>query len=133
MSDSLADIDLNIPDISHKYDSFLHTNGVPYVFLEAPISILDEKIPEGANWSAKEDGQKTVGEYSILKKVSLDGSKVVIALCAMEAPTYRKPAITYDDVQDWETWLNTKGYTIENFLTIAERNTLLESAAYLAE
>lgn len=129
MSDSLVDIEVT----PHKYESFRHTNGVPYVYLEVPVAFLNEEIPEDANWSAKEDGQKTVGEYSIYQQVSLDGSKVVIALCAMEAPTYRQPILTYDDIQDWETWLNTKGYTIENFLTLTERNTLLESAAYLAE
>ena len=39
----------------HKYDKFLHTNGVAYAFLEVPVSFLNEVIPEEANWSAKED------------------------------------------------------------------------------
>jgi hypothetical protein len=74
--------------------------------------------------------QKTVSEYTLNKQVSLDGTKVIIALAAMEADTYRTPAVTYDDLQDWETWLDTKEYTIDNWLTIAERNTLLASEAY---
>ena len=45
-------------------------------------------------------------------------------------PTYRVPKFTYDDLQDWETWLDTKGYTIDTWLTIEERNTLLDSADY---
>lgn len=118
----------------HKYDEFLHSNGVPYAYLEVPVVFLEETIPEGANWSAKgteeEPEQKTLGEYTLNKQVSLDGTKVIIALAAMQAETYRTPALTYDDLQDWETWLDTKGYTIDNWLTIAERATLLASEAY---
>lgn len=119
---------------SHKYDKFQHEdNGVPCAFLEVPIAFLDELIPEGANWSAKEDGQKTVGEYSIQRQTSLDGTKVIIELAAMEAETYRTPALTYDDLQDWESWLDTKGYTIDNWLTMEETLALFASTAYTAD
>ena len=128
MSDN--DIDSDIEFTPHKYDKFRHINGVAYAFLETPIAFLDEEIPEGANWSAKEGGQKTLDEYTINKAISNDETKVIFALCAMENPTYRHPALTYDDVQDWETWLNTKGYSIDDFLTIEDRNTLLSSEAY---
>jgi hypothetical protein len=118
----------------HKYDEFLHSNGVPYAYLEVPVALLDETIPEGANWSAKgtedEPEQKTLGEYTLNKHVSLDGTKVIIALAAMQAETYRTPALTYDDLQDWETWFDTKGYTIDSWLTIAERATLFASEVY---
>ena len=128
MSDDNIDDLVGLP--VYKYAKFLHTNGVAYAFLEAPVSILNEEIPEGANWSAKEDGQKTLNEYTINKAISKDETKVIFALCAMEAPTYRTPALTYDDLQDWETWLDTKGYSINDFLTIENRNTLLASEAY---
>jgi|TARA_R100000479_G_C6285302_1_gene164495 hypothetical protein len=125
--------DDNTP-VTHKYDKFVHTNGVAYAFLEAPVSILNEKIPEDANWSNKgtdeEPEQKTLNEYTINKAISKDETKVVFALCAMEAPSYRKPSLTYDDLQDWETWLDTKGYSIDDFLTVEDRNTLLASEAY---
>jgi len=133
MSDILDDI-VTEP---HKYDEFLHSNGVPYAYLEVPVAFLDETIPEGANWSAKgteeEPEQKNVGEYTLNKQVSLDGTKVIIALAAMEAETYRTPALTYDDLQDWETWLDTKSYSINDWLTIAERRTLMASEAYAEE
>ena len=133
MSDILDDI-VTEP---HKYDEFLHSNGVPYAYLEVPVAFLDETIPEGANWSAKgteeEPEQKNVGEYTLNKQVSLDGTKVIIALAAMEAETYRTPAVTYDDLQDWETWLDTKSYSINDWLTIAERRTLMASEAYAEE
>jgi hypothetical protein len=131
MLDDLAEIE------PHKYDKFLHTNGVAYAFLEVPVAFLDEVIPEGANWSAKGDEenpeQKNVGEYSIGKIYSTDNSKVIISLAAMQAETYRTPSLTYDDLQDWETWLNTKSYTIEDFLTIADRATLLAGGDYPTE
>ncbi len=123
--------------IPHRYDKFLHTNGVPYAFLELPVAMLEQQMPDYANWAVEatdEDGNpteiKTLGEYTLSKIFSIDGTKVIIALAAMEAETYRTPALTYDDLQDWETWLDTKGYTIDSWLTIAERATLLASEAY---
>ena len=128
----------NISELEpHKYDKFLHTNGVPYAYLEVPVAFLDEIIPEEANWSNKGDEenpeQKNVGEYSIGKIYSTDNSKVIISLAAMEDETYRTPALTYDDLQDCETWLDTKEYTIEDFLTIADRATLLAGGDYPTE
>jgi hypothetical protein len=55
MSDILDDL---IETEPHKYDEFLHTNGVAYAFLEVPVAFLDETIPEGANWSTKGDGDQ---------------------------------------------------------------------------
>ena len=121
----------------HKYDEFLHTNGVPYAFLEVPVAFLDETIPEGANWSAKgteeEPEQKNVGEYTLGKIYSNDGTNVIITIAAMQAETYRTPVLTYNDLQDWETWLDTKGYTIDDWLTIDERNALLATEAYATD
>ena len=48
----------------------------------------------------------------------------------MQVNTYRSPNMTYDDLQDWETWLGDKGYTIEDFLTIEEYKALLATEAY---
>jgi len=118
----------------HKYDKFLHTNGVPYAFLEVPVAFLNEVIPEGANWSDKGDEenpeQKNVGEYTLGKIYSLDNTKVIITIGATRSVGFRGRSVNYDDVQDWETWLDTKGYTIDDWLTIEERNSLLATEAY---
>ena len=115
----------------NKYDKFLHSNDVPYAYLEVPIAFLSEELPTNATWSAKEDEtQKTIEEYVIWIKKSNDETKAVIGLMATVNPTYRVPKFTKDDLQDWETWLDTKGYSIDNFLTIEERNALLESDDY---
>ena len=125
MSSSVDDV------IIHKYDKFEHPhNRMPYAFLEVPIAFLDEELPEEANWSAKEDGQKTVGEYCLSIIKSLDETKAVIRLTASIEERFRKIRFSIDDLQDWETWLNTKSYTINNFLTISERNTLLKTSDY---
>ena len=124
----------------HKYDKFLHNNGVPYAFLEVPVAFLDQQMPDYANWAVAatdEDGNpteiKTLGEYTIGKVTSIDGTTVVISLAAMQAERYRTPAVTYDDFQDWEDWLGLHDYTIEDWLTIAERATLLATEAYATD
>ena len=122
----------DIVAVPHKYDKFLNKeNGVFYAFLEVPIQFLSEELPTDATWSMKEDeAQKTIEEYVISIQKSNDETKAVIGLMATVNPTYRIPKFTKDDLQDWETWLNTKGYSIDNFLTIEERNTLLETEDY---
>ena len=117
--------------VPHKYDKFLHSNNVPYAYIEVPIAFLSEELPTDATWSIKEDeSQKIIEEYAIWIKKSNDESKAIICLMATVNPTYRVPKFTYDDLQDWETWLDTKGYTIDTWLTIEERNTLLDSEDY---
>ena len=119
------------PNVPYKYDKFLHNNIMPYAYLEVPIAFLSEELPTDATWSIKEDEtQKNIEEYAIWIKKSNDESKAIICLMATVNPTYRVPKFTYDDLQDWETWLDTKGYTIDTWLTIEERNTLLDSEDY---
>ena len=116
----------------HKYNKFLnYSNGMPYAYLEVPIAFLSEELPTDATWSTKEDeSQKTIEEYAIWIKKSNDETKAIIGLMATVNPTYRVPKFTYNDLQDWETWLDTKGYSIDNFLTLEERNTLLKTEDY---
>ena len=116
----------------HKYNKFLnYSNGMPYAYLEVPIAFLSEELPTDATWSTKEDeSQKTIEEYAIWIKKSNDETKAIIGLMATFDTTYRIPRFTYNDLQDWETWLNTKGYSMDNFLTLEERNTLLETEDY---
>ena len=118
-------------NVPHKYDKFLHSNNVPYAYIEVPIAFLSEELPTDATWSIKEDeSQKTIEEYAIWIKKSNDENKAIVCLMATVNPTYRIPKFTYNDLQDWETWLDTKGYSIDNFLTIEERNTLLKTEDY---
>lgn len=121
--------------VVHKYDKFRHLNGDAYAFLEVPVAFLEEDMPLDADWATFEDEEgdlvvKDLGAYALTKDYSLDNTTAVIRLAAMEDATYRSPNMTYDDLQDWETWLGDKGYTIEDFLTIEEYKALLETEAY---
>jgi len=117
--------------VPHKYDKFVHSNGMPYAYLEVPIAFLSEELPTDATWSTKENGsQKTIEEYAIWIKKSNDETKAIVCLMATFDATYRVSKFTKDDLQDWETWLDTKEYSIDNFLTLEERNTLLDSKDY---
>jgi len=117
----------------HPYDEFRHSNGVPYAYLEVPVAFLLETIPEGANWSSAAGVQKTLGDYTLGKTFSLDSTKVIIALAAMEALTYRTPAVTYNDLDDWNTWLTGKGYTMADWLTSQQCKERTASADYKEE
>ena len=119
---------------SNKYEKFLHINNIPYAFIEVPASFLAEELPTNADWSTKDNGsQKTIEEYCSPISKSLDESKAIIGLCATVEPTYRVLSLTYDDLQDWETWLDTKSYTIDKWLTVSEVRTLLASSDYEQE
>ena len=127
----------DIVSVPHKYDKFVHSNGMPYAYLEVPIAFLAEELPTDATWSANEvddngnsTKQKTIEEYAIWIKKSNNETKAIIGLMATVNPTYRVSKFTKDDLQDWETWLDTKEYSIDNFLTLEERNTLLDSEDY---
>ena len=117
---------------SHKYDKFLHPiSNVLYAYLEVPIAFLEKEIPESANWSEKEDKkQKTIGEYVLSKCRSNDDSKAVILLSASECEGFRNRGYTYDDLQDWETWLDTEGYSIDDYLTTEEVSELINGIDY---
>ena len=42
-------------DNEDKYKKFLHSNNMPYAYLEVPIAFLSEELPTDATWSIKED------------------------------------------------------------------------------
>jgi len=120
--------------VPHKYDDFRYSNGSGYAYLEVPVAFLDEALPLDANWATTNEDEetlvvKTLGEYVLYSRLSKDGTKAIIRLAGSKGTT-RPSAVTYDDLQDWETWLDTKSYPIDNWLTISERNALLESEAY---
>ena len=56
----------NYTPVTHKYDKFVHTNGVAYAFLETPVSILDEEIPEVANEELQKLGLIKKGESFVV-------------------------------------------------------------------
>jgi hypothetical protein len=102
-----------------------------YAFVEAPAQMLGVIVPPGAKWGTRDDGkQKTIGEFCFIHAYSLDKSKVVVMLAAIEAPTYRNIGVTVQDLADWELFLTAYGFTPDTWMNIEELNTLLQTKEY---
>lgn len=125
-----------------KYDKFYHTNGRLYAFLEMPIEALETLIPEGAKWGSKnevydEEGelvsseQKIVDEFIMHKTVSIDGSKCMILLAAMERPCHRMKGVSESDLDDWAAYGEAVwGKTEADWMNVSEMQELLLTENY---
>lgn len=123
-------------EIPHKYEKFIYAKRVAYAFLEVPVSFLTQVMPTDADEASITDfdgnitSTRTLDEYTLGKIYSLDNTKVIITLGASDLSGSRRRSVNFDDLQDWETWLNTKGYTIDNWLTVAEKDALINTSIY---
>ena len=97
---------------------FLH-NDRYYAFLEVPVSFLNEEI----------DGN-TLLDTIFIPTYSLNNSKAIIRLTKRDGDYYINTPQLENTLDDWNTWLTSKGYSINDWLTLSERNTLLQSKAY---
>jgi len=91
------------------------------------------KIPEGVHWSQKEDGsQKNVIEYVTKSKCvfSIDGSKVIVPLCASEDAFGRTRPITETDIHDWYAHYNFLGVDVGDIMSTEQKNNLLQTKKY---
>ena len=115
-----------------RYDSFRHNNGAYYAFFEIPVEALQTPIPLGVKWGTLEDGdQKSILDFVAPPVYSIDGSKALIAACAIQAPTYRQPKVTKDDLDDWVMYAKSVWpATPLILLNIDERNELLRGDDY---
>lgn len=124
-----------------KYTKFYH-NGQLTAFIEQPAELLDTVIPEGVKWGTKDiiydvDGdvvsseQKTVDEFVIWKVYSIDRSKCIIMLAAMEAPTLRQHGVTKSDLDDWDYYLtNMCGIPFSSWMNVDEMRARIASDEY---
>tara|TARA_A100001011_G_scaffold400249_1_gene513528 strand:+ start:4434 stop:4817 length:384 start_codon:yes stop_codon:yes gene_type:complete len=121
---------------SHKYEKFIYAKRVSYAYLEVPVSFLTQVMPTDADDASIYDiggnvvSTRTLDEYTLGKVYSLDNTKVIITLGASDMSNSRRRSVNFDDLQDWETWLDTKGYTIDKWLTVAEKTTLVGTSDY---
>ena len=122
--------------VPHKYENFTYAKRVAYAYLEVPVSFLSQVMPTDADEASiiDEDGNivstRTLNEYTLSKIYSLDNTKVIITLGASDLDGSRRRSVNFDDLQDWETWLDTKGYTIDKWLTVAEKDALVNTSVY---
>ena len=121
---------------SHKYEKFIYAKRVSYAYLEVPVSFLTQVMPTDADEASITDfdgnitSTRTLDEYTLGKIYSLDNTKVIITLGASDLSGSRRRSVNFDDLQDWETWLNTKGYAIDKWLTVAEKDALVNTSVY---
>jgi hypothetical protein len=129
--------------VTRKYEKF-YKNGVIYAFVETPVEFLQTLIPKEAKWGITDQvyddegkltsyTQKIVDDFTIGQVKSIDETKVVFALAAMEAPTFRTKAVTEQDIDDWSYYLNYFKITDDQWLNIEEYQTLINSPAYNTE
>ena len=50
----------NSENVPHKYDKFLHSNNVPYAYIEVPIAFLSEELPTDATCQSKRMSHKKI-------------------------------------------------------------------------
>lgn len=106
-------------------------NGALYAFVEAPGAMLQTLVPVGATWGTKEDGtQKTVGEFVLHKVFSLDGSKVLVLLAAMEAPAYRTEGVNERDLAEWAQFMPLYGFPVDAWLDLSQYSDRINSQEY---
>ena len=123
-------------EIAHKYEKFIYAKRVSYAYLEVPVSFLTQVMPTDADDASIYDiggnvvSTRTLDVYTLGKVYSLDNTKVIITLGASDMSNSRRRSVNFDDLQDWETWLDTKGYTIDKWLTVAEKTTLVGTSDY---
>lgn len=125
------------------YEEFTHpseTNPGLYVFIEAPIALLDAEIPAEARNSVilDDDGevvrQKVLSEYLTLAPcMSLDGEAFVGLLNESLAP--RNLPVSMDDLKFWDQFLTPLGlgHDAGGWMTIAQWREKLASPEYATE
>jgi hypothetical protein len=104
-------------------------------------------IPEGAKWGTviineaifDEEGnevqeavtrQKTIEEFCFQMGKSLDGTKGIVMLAAIEAPSYRQHGVTAEDLMEWKAFLAPYGITEDTWMNIHEMQERMASADY---
>ena len=143
-----------------KYPQFIHptlNTSTLFAWLEVPIDFMDTEVPESAPYSTvitkeapyvepvfDEEGnditeypepetrQKLLKEY-VPYKVSLDGTKAVFRLSALDKDTYRARGIKEDGMALWEQFLPAYGYPFDTVMGIEAYEALIRSADYTAE
>ncbi len=136
--------------IEVEVDRFARFNrgGVYYAFVNVPVNMLSIEVPGDAHEKGKviiepteyaEDGtlikeevsrQKTMAEFMLAQIHSLDGTEVIAPLSAMDRPTLRERKTTRSDLEQWEGFVSSYGLTVDKWLTIDQRNDLLNSKKY---
>jgi hypothetical protein len=117
---------------------------VAYGWVECPVEMLDEPIPNEAQiyvFGARTDEQgnviphepKTLREFVLgYPAMSLDGTTAVIAVGARHAHMYRTSAVGTNDFAVWDSYLSAYGFDSSKWLDSEQYRDLLMSERYNA-
>jgi len=119
--------------LKREFRSKISNTGL-YVFAELPIAFLDFNVPDALPWNTKivDDVEvtRTIREYLAIYNESLDGTKVLFALCGKPVSVSRPKGVTVAEINIWRTLLESRGFDWANAGTIAQWRQRLASPAY---
>ena len=113
---------------------YINNGDSPYLWIVAPVEMLQTSIPEGLPWSTVSIGedvegnpqtrQKTLEEYTFPHmRHDLGDGTVLFLVRAMAGPVQRPYKFTDADADRWAAHFASYGYT--NFLTTAAARELM--------
>jgi len=131
------------------YERFKRTTStgvdVWYAFVECPVAMLDEQIPQSVldgiyGVTEDDEGNKTsnvtdlpLRDFSLKVDLSLDGTKAIVNLGARYFDIGRWKAVNADDLADWDQYLTPYGFDSSKWIEREEYLEKRNSAEYNGE
>lgn len=122
--------------LRRKYRNELNIGGL-YVYAVRPIAFLDVEVPNILPWDTKFSGEyseleikRTMREYLVRYKESIDGTKVLFSLAGKPDGQARSKPVTARELGRWKTFLEARGFNWDNVLTAKQWRTRVLSPAY---
>lgn len=107
------------------YEKFRHSNGAYYAWvLTAPhMLVVDAPLDDPAGLD-EEGNAKELREF--LLSYDLVGEDMLISLCKKQGNT-RVTKVTEDDLEQWDNFMQMNGIEMSEWLTIADKQQLMET------
>ena len=110
---------------------------VGYAWVECPVALLEELIPEAAQIivfgeSHEYDPTMTLRDLSMEVVISLDETMALVRIAAKDLPTGRMDYVNADHLAIWLGYLTPYGFTLDTWLDLDGRNERLASSDYTA-
>lgn len=107
------------------YEAYRHTNGAYYAWILVDPAMLEVDAPLDDPDGINEEGE-AIELRDFLLNYEVVGDKVLISLCkGINGHRFRK--VSEDDLDQWNTYLEMNEITMDDWLTIADRNALMET------
>lgn len=111
--------------IPSPYQKFQHSNGAYYAWvLTAPQMLMVDAPLDDPDGLDEEGNAKELHEF--LLSYELVGEDMLISLCK-GVNGHRFNKVTEDDMEQWDNFLQMNGIEMSEWLTIADRQQLMET------